>query len=140
MLIPPLFDTPSNLQAPGFAVTNNAHHTAGDEIENYAAVGETVEYQIVSKNSGNVELSGATVEDPLIAGRGPCVNQLSLPCFGGSLSTFVPFHQNELFGDFIIKSRFSQGANSVLNIGLEFYRHFITLSCKGGALFPSHLS
>lgn len=57
------------LQAPGFVVTKNAYHTPSDQVNSYAAVGESVEYDIVAKNNGNVDLSEAAVEDSMITGR-----------------------------------------------------------------------
>lgn len=87
-------DTSSNLQAPGFVVINDAHHTPSDQVNNYAAVGETVEYNIVSTNNGNVDISGATAEGSMTPGY------LFKPSYrynvAGLVNTLDSFHQTEL--------------------------------------------
>lgn len=52
---------------PGFTVTKDAHFSPSDEI--YAAPGELVNYDIIAKNNGNVDLAGVVVADPMFAGR-----------------------------------------------------------------------
>lgn len=46
----------------------NATHTPSDRVDNYAAVGELVEYAIVATNIGNVDLTEATVTGSLFEG------------------------------------------------------------------------
>lgn len=135
MPIPRPIGTPSNVQAPGFAVTNSAYHTAGDEIGHFAAVGETVEYDIVSKNNGNVDLRGATVEDPLFSGRPSCKPAIAI-VFVWIIEYVRLFSPKRVVGGFITKSRVNQGANTVLNIGSGFYEPFVTLSYKGVVGIP----
>lgn len=57
-----------SFQAPGFTVTKKASHTPVDETNGYAAVGEPVAYEIVAKNNGNVDITGAIVADPMFDG------------------------------------------------------------------------
>lgn len=57
----------SNAQTPGFTVTKDARYSPSDAV--YAAPQERVDYDIVAKNSGNVDLTGVVVADPMFAGR-----------------------------------------------------------------------
>lgn len=59
-------------QAPGIVLTKSASHRPSDEVNNYAALGETVEFEIIGKNAGNVDLTGAVAEDPMFDGKICC--------------------------------------------------------------------
>lgn len=50
---------------PGFIVTKKATHTPSDRKKRLAAVGETVYYTITAKNTGNVDITGTVVADPM---------------------------------------------------------------------------
>lgn len=54
-------------QAPAFTVTKDAWYIPRDAV--YAAPQERVEYDIVAKNDGNVDLTGVVVTDPMFGGR-----------------------------------------------------------------------
>ncbi|CAM9158365.1 unnamed protein product, partial [Hapterophycus canaliculatus] len=55
----------STPQAPGILVTKSANYSASDQVDKFAALGETVEFEIIAKNTGNVDLAGAIAEDPM---------------------------------------------------------------------------
>lgn len=48
-------------QAPEFVVTKKAYHTPIDQIDGYAAVGEVIRYEVVAKNTGNVDINVTAV-------------------------------------------------------------------------------
>ncbi|CAM9789547.1 unnamed protein product, partial [Ectocarpus sp. 6 AP-2014] len=62
------FSVVSMVQEPGVLVTVNATHTPSDHVDNYAAVGELVEYVILATNIGNVDLTQVAVTGSLFEG------------------------------------------------------------------------
>ncbi|CAM9230892.1 unnamed protein product [Scytosiphon promiscuus] len=56
------------VQVPGIFVTKTANHTPSDEVDKFAALGESVEFEVIAKNTGNVELTGTSAEDPMFEG------------------------------------------------------------------------
>lgn len=56
-------------KAPALFVNKSALYIPADEVNNFAAPGETVEYHVVAINNGNVDLTAVVVEDPMFEGR-----------------------------------------------------------------------
>lgn len=56
----------STRQKPKIEVIKEAEYTPADEEHKRAAVGETVKYDIVATNTGNVDITGATITDTLL--------------------------------------------------------------------------
>lgn len=64
----------STRQEPEVVVIKKAEYRPYDEIDKHAAVGETVTYDIVATNIGNVDMTGTAITDSLFdlsEGRSP---------------------------------------------------------------------
>lgn len=56
----------STRQKPQVEVIKEVEYTPADEEHKRAAVGETVKYDIVATNTGNVDITGTTITDTLL--------------------------------------------------------------------------
>lgn len=49
-------------------MNKSANHSPSDQVHKYAALGETVEFEVTAKNTGNVDLTGVIAQDSMFEG------------------------------------------------------------------------